>query len=416
MRVTKENLLRLLDGGEYLSRVDIAKILNVSDAEARLYWGIVKNYDVLSELIGNVEESSDDLIEQNVRLAKQKQKQQDSNRIERKSFREYARVENAVSEYARELCNIFDSNPYKPEGSIHVPSNSAVGVLQLSDLHFNELIDLKSNKYDFTIASKRLYKLVSQAKLYFDTHGVKDVFILMSGDLMNSDRRVDELMAMATNRAKATFIGSQIIENVIIDLNKNYNVHVAGVCGNESRIQKDYNWNHEIVSDNYDFTIFNVLRYKLKDTKGVSFLGLSDKHEEVISINGKVFLIVHGHQIGKDVSKDISKLIRKYAQLDIAVDYTIYGHLHETMMSDTYSRSASLCGSNSYSEDALLLVGRSAQNLYIVFDNDRIDGIKVDLQDTSGYEGYNTKDWQDAYNPKSVQKAYKGETILRITV
>ena len=39
-----------------------------------------------------------ELIQENVRLAKQKQSAQDRNRIQNKSFREYARVENAVSE------------------------------------------------------------------------------------------------------------------------------------------------------------------------------------------------------------------------------------------------------------------------------------------------------------------------------
>ena len=86
------------------------------------------------------------------------------------------------------------------------------------------------------------------------------------------------------------------------------------------------------------------------------------------------------------------------------------------MVSDTYSRSSALCGSNAYSEDALLLVGRASQNLYVVFDDDRIDTIRVDLQSTDGYKGYDTKDWQDAYNPKSVDKTRKQETVLRITI
>ena len=38
----------------------------------------------------------EEIIGQNVRLAKQKQALQDLNRIERKSFRENARIENAV--------------------------------------------------------------------------------------------------------------------------------------------------------------------------------------------------------------------------------------------------------------------------------------------------------------------------------
>ncbi len=43
------------------------------------------------------------LLKENVRLAKQKQSAQDLNRIERKSFREHARVENAVEKYTKRL-------------------------------------------------------------------------------------------------------------------------------------------------------------------------------------------------------------------------------------------------------------------------------------------------------------------------
>jgi len=52
----------------------------------------------------NEENAKDtELIAENVRYKKQTQKFQDTNRIERKAFRENARIENAVEEYAKEL-------------------------------------------------------------------------------------------------------------------------------------------------------------------------------------------------------------------------------------------------------------------------------------------------------------------------
>ena len=95
------------------------------------------------------------LIKENVKLAKQKQSFQDLNRIERKAFREYARIENAVSKYTNELVKIFDNYELSKLTLTHEQSSSAVGVIQFSDVHFNELVDLEHNKYDFTIASKR---------------------------------------------------------------------------------------------------------------------------------------------------------------------------------------------------------------------------------------------------------------------
>lgn len=50
-----------------------------------------------------VSEVDVELITENVKYKKQTQKFQDTNRIERKAFRENARIENAVEEYAREI-------------------------------------------------------------------------------------------------------------------------------------------------------------------------------------------------------------------------------------------------------------------------------------------------------------------------
>ena len=391
---------------------DVRKTFGLNEMEARRYIFVAENIEAIS----GVFETDRELVEQNVRYKKQQQKFADINRVERKSFREYARVENSVEEYIKELVRVFDENPYKPSGILHTTTGTTIGVIQLSDLHFNELINIKSNQYDFNIASKRLQKLAREARKYFLVNGVTDIFLTLTGDLMNSDRRLEELMAQSVNRSKATFVAVQILENMIVDLNQHFNVHIAGVCGNESRVGKYFNWGNELVSDNYDFTIFNILRYKLKDAKGINFLGMSDKPEEAIEINGKNFLLVHGHQLSKDITKDVSKLIAKYAQVDIIIDFVIFGHLHEAMIADRYARSSSLCGSNNYSEEALLLNGKASQNIYLVFPEDRIDAIKVDLQDTKEYPGYNNKDWQDAYNPKSVEKLHKQETILRITI
>ena len=49
-----------------------------------------------------------DLLSFNVRLAKMRQALLDTNRIERKTFRDHARIENAAAAYARELAALLD--------------------------------------------------------------------------------------------------------------------------------------------------------------------------------------------------------------------------------------------------------------------------------------------------------------------
>ena len=239
--------------------------------------------------------SSDDanILKENVKLAKQKQSFQDINRIERKAFREYARIENACSEYNKELVKIFENNNLSKLTKTHKENNKAVGVIQFSDVHFNELVDLEHNKYDFNVASARCRTFVNKAKKYFKAFGVSNILLVQSGDLLNSDRRLDELLSMATNRAKATFLAVDIFQQIILDLNKDFNISIFSVTGNESRVKKDYGWVDLIATDNYDYTIFQTLKYLFKGSK-INFIE-SDPMEPDVDVAGQNLLVIHGH-------------------------------------------------------------------------------------------------------------------------
>jgi len=85
------------------------------------------------------EEESDlvSIIDENVKLAKAKQKYQDVNRIERKSFRENARVENAVLEYSNSIRDAIRENPINFDWKF--PNigytDGSVGIVHLSDIY-----------------------------------------------------------------------------------------------------------------------------------------------------------------------------------------------------------------------------------------------------------------------------------------
>ena len=108
-------------------------------------------------------EVDEELILDNTRLAKQKQKLQDVNRIERKSFREHARLENALEEYGKALSDLAELHAAKLT-KINLPeiknkNTDRIGVIHITDWHANELIELPHNRYDFTVLSKRAQKL-----------------------------------------------------------------------------------------------------------------------------------------------------------------------------------------------------------------------------------------------------------------
>ena len=355
-----------------------------------------------------------EIIQSNVKLAKQKQSIQDLNRIERKTFREYARVENAVAEYTKNLKEIFDKYKLNKLTKSHKQSTKAVGVIQFSDVHFNELVDLEHNKYDFTIASKRCKSFVKRAIMYFKSQSITNVLLVQSGDLLNSDRRLDELLSMATNRAKATFLAVDIFQQVILELNEHFNVSVASVTGNESRVKDNWGWSTMLASDNYDYTIFQTLRYIFKNSK-INFID-GDPTEVVVEVAGQNLLILHGNgSIKGGLDKSVTQLMGRYKARGIDVDYVIFGHVHSARVGDNFSRSSSMVGANDYSEKALNLAGRASQNCYIFYDNGNRDGVKIDLQNYDE-DMYEIDKSLEAYNAKSHDKISSGTTIFKVVV
>ena len=352
-----------------------------------------------------------EIVKYNVRLAKQKQAAQDLNRIANKSFREYARLENALILYNKELIRLLGDNSLKCNITNHKVDNKAAMIIQIADTHFNELVDIEGNKYDFEVASKRLHKFAHYAKKYAKFHNVKNVLIAVTGDLLNSDRRLDEKMSMATNRASATFLGVHLLKHFILDINKIANVSVACVTGNESRVVEEMGWTDIVASDNYDFTIFEMLNLLLPDLTFIKGKAL----EVVVNIANQNVLLIHGHQLGKMCSNSISKVISKYARKGTQIDFIICGHLHETMITDTLARSSSLVGANAYSDNSLNLYSRAAQNIYIMLDDGRQD-IRIDLQETEGFEGYPIDLELASYNAKSLKKTHKKETVFKIII
>ena len=351
-----------------------------------------------------------EVIEENLKLAKRSQKQADLNRIKNKSFREHVRLENALVKYNKALIDVIKTESLKTTIKQHESKGKQAIIVQIADTHFNELVDLKNNKYDFEVASKRLQKFAYHIKEYATFYNVSEIFIAITGDLLNSDRRLDEKLAMSTNRAKATFLGVHLLKHFILDLNSIANVSVGCVSGNESRAY-ELGWVDMVATDNYDFTIFEILRMLLPDINFITSGGL----ELVVEVNGHKCLLIHGHQLGNMQNDKIAKVVSKYARNGIILDFMMCGHLHETKITDMFARSSSLVGANAYSENALLLSSRAAQNIYIMKDNERHD-VRIDLQHTKGFKGYAINKELSAYNAKSLDKTHKKQTVFKIVI
>jgi len=357
-----------------------------------------------------------DIILENIRLAKLSQKQKDLNRIKDKSFRETSRIDNSLFEVSNEIKSILSKYDFSRITKKHESKRQkAVGLLQMADWHANELVKMAGNEYDFNVLSRRLKKYADDARLYFKATGVKNILIANTGDNMNSDRRLDEYLSQATNRTNAMMLFTYLMEQFLVDLNKDFNIKYAHVTGNESRVKDEHGYTDIVASDNYDSAIFNILRFSMRTAKGIDFI-VGDPQEMIVDVAGQNVLLIHGDQIRSDVSKSIAQIKGKYADLGIVIDFVIFGDIHEARIGDTYARSSSAVGSNKYSFSGLQLTGRASQNIHIFYENRNRDSIKIDLQNTDGIVGYDVIKELESYNAKSAGRLHEGATIYKIVI
>lgn len=356
----------------------------------------------------------EDLVYMNVRLAKEKQHQQDSNRIERKAFREYARVENAVSQYAQAILTELKNNAGKFKCEINDQSieGGGVGVMHFTDMHGNELVDLEHNQYNFGILSQRTKRYVTECLEYFKFKGVEKVLIVFGGDLLNSDRRLDELLNQATNRSKASVLMAYVLSQVVAEVSQHYEVDIVSVLGNESRVNKEMSFSNEAISDNYDFTIISMVKMLCSNLR-VNFISI-DQMECIVQLGEQKWLIAHDVSRYTDTQTKTQSAIGRKALQGNNIDFVIGGHIHAFRSTDYSCRSGSFVGSNTYNEHSLNLAGRASGVCYVAKDKSRsIQYIDLQYCDNKGYDIIKA---MEAYNIKSKGKCTQNTKILEIVI
>ncbi len=351
------------------------------------------------------------------RKSREVQRKRDELRIQNKILREDSRKINAMEEFGKELLRVFKEHSEPFQLIDHKTKDEKCGgILQFSDAHFNELVmtfDRVGNEYDFEIASKRCYSYIQDAMKYFDAHNVKTVWFCMLGDMLNSDRRPDELINKAASRANAYFIALSLIEQMILHLNTKYKVFFSAVSGNESRLNLDYSNAKLSLQDNFDYMILQQLRIDFEDKKGIDFLDI-DIAGDIVEFFGKTFYVIHGtNEKNNDSQKNVQSKLGKMTFKGMPFDYMLTAHFHSTKICDTSARNSALVGSNVYSDKDLDLYGKAAQNIHIV-NSKFIHSTKIDLQDNYGDEYYKYDKHLEVYDRKSLDKLKRPKKIIKI--
>jgi len=378
------------------------------------YWGYLCKPDFFSQ---NSDDEIGILTKSNVKLEQSIQRERDFKSVKQRERKELYRFASKADEIIEALGEYkgkidFSSHTFY-DTSIYRDETDNVIIVQLSDLHLNELIDLPHNKYDFTIAGKRLKKYATEARRQIRAFNPKKVIVAFTGDLINSDRRVDEKIARATNRTKASVLAAKLLSQFILELSTEAKIEIISVVGNESRVKDDLALVDLEYTDNYDFLIVELLKMLLADSP-INFIE-GNPFETVLHINGKNILLTHGTFFGmKDSQRAMQQVIGKYGVKGIAIDYMIFGHIHFSSVTDFYARSGSLCGSNAYSTDVLQLATFAAQNLHIMKDDGDMQNLRITLQNTKNIEGYNVDKDADVYKAVSVSKHVPQYKVIKI--
>jgi len=346
------------------------------------------------------------------------QKRRDVANTNRRQARKNNRVENLVETLESEMIKLLKDNKIKPGKTEHIPRNgNSLGIIALNDLHINEVINLPNNKFNLEIASRAIHKHVRMCLREFKAYDVSKVLFTFLGDLVNSDRRMDEALTNATNRSKAMLVAAQVLSSAIADVSQYYPVMVASVVGNESRVNKDLGFVDAIASDSYDLAIHRIMENMFDGNDRVEFLPMDDSLECVIECAGRHILLHHGHTAKGGLLNDTTKRISRYAAQGINLDLVLSGHIHESCIADIYARGGGLPGANAYSEKGLNLRSRRSQNSYILEEGQTgWHGFKHDLQDVGDFEPYPFNESLDSENSMYDQVDRQGTTVFKIVI
>lgn len=326
------------------------------------------------------------LEKENIRLKKDIQRYRDKIRILQNEIKQVNRKENDFEEILKELLDKVDKQEkIKIEHNTSI-NNDNIGIIQLSDLHFNKVVKLAENKFNFDVAQKRLTKLFRKAQTIFDMNNIKKVAIIFTGDLFNLDKYNNKITNEGT-RAEGFYKGWNIMRTLLDEMYSKYELMFAGVVGNESRIDDEFPISDSLAINNFDWLLYQFIKERYSDC---IFLNDNNKIEDVISINNKNIHISHGYFLkqifsGSKLKNKLESLndirVRWLLKKNIKIDYFLFGHIHSPLITDEFGRSGSLVGADDYSSNKLNIVSsKSSQNIYIVSKNN-IYGLIIPLEE-----------------------------------
>ena len=330
----------------------------------KAYDDYLKDKEIGQTPVDIQKEIDDKLIE----LRKEKIKLNDIRTQVNKEVREQARFENLLDLLREEIGKLSNEKPlitnrYTCSSDNYFGVDRNECILALSDLHYGINIDNSWNKYNSSIAKKRMKHMVEKTVAYGKMHDCKFCHVLITGDLVNNNIHLTSRLSNRENIAMQVAGVSELISEAIAELSDKFAYVSLSICdGNHDRI-------YPSKSDNdYNDSFIHVIRefIKLRCENIENLIIQENRHgSELIELNvcGRKIIGLHGDKIpAKSVIQRLTTMFGK-------VDYVIRGHVHNSSQ-DSFGSSklitvSSFSGMDEYAK-SLGLNSKPSQKILIL--------------------------------------------------
>lgn len=296
----------------------------------------------------------DELRDEREKNFKVKRQMQDKLREYRGYMTTEARSDNLRGILLESVDELNYNYPIVSDKPIIIDRDSRVGVLQISDWHYGEVIEDNINTYNKEICKDRVVNLMSQTIDYIKEFDIQLLKILNLGDLIAGNIRISARVMNETDVISQSIEISEILVQFIYNIQRETGVKIEfySVLDNHSRVSSNYN--QHIEAESYGRLIPWYLEGRFKDDENIVII--ENKINEIseydigrFKLYESDFLFVHGHNDKiKTIISDISMLTR------ITPISVFMGHYHRNYENEDFEidliANPSLIGSGVFSK------------------------------------------------------------------
>ena len=261
-----------------------------------------------------------------------------------------------LTEKLIEAANIAPLKDYSSAFTFEGKKSEEEAVLCLSDWHYGQVSNNIWNKYNVEICAQRVSTLFEKAHRALVEHNVKNLHVVLLGDLINGSIHTTSRVAAEENTCEQLMHVSELLAHFINALSVCVdNVNVYSTYGNHARAIQ--NKNDSIHSDNMERVIPWWLKQRLKNNNKVNVID-SEYYEFIyFDVCGYNVVCTHGDlDKFKDIGSTVNTLFsKKYGK---TIDYTFSGDKHHLESFEQFGVESalvgSLCGTDEYANNRRL--------------------------------------------------------------